>query len=83
MVYLKVKYNLVFAMYQKIYCIHLILGRAPALIDSWDQALLTAPLFVLLEVLFFFGYRREFHQKIMTQVEANIQAFKARSKKIN
>merc|ERR1712013_187748 len=25
-------------------------GRAPALLDSWDQAFITAPLFVLLEV---------------------------------
>merc|ERR1712241_1090171 len=57
-------------------------GRAPALIDSWDQAFLTAPLFVLLEILFFFGYRREFHGKIMTQVETNIQSFKS-GKKIN
>ena len=61
---------------------YVISGRAPALIDSWDQAFLTAPLFVLLEILFFFGYRREFHGKIMTQVEANIQSFKS-GKKIN
>ena len=53
-------------------------GRAPALIDSWDQAFLTAPLFVLLEVLFFFGYRKEFHGKIMNQVEKNIKEFKAK-----
>ena len=56
-------------------------GRAPALIDSWDQALLTAPLFVLLEILFFFGYRKEFHGKIMKQVEENIKAFKTEKSK--
>ena len=50
-------------------------GRAPALIDSWDQALLTAPLFVLMEILFFFGYRKEFYAKIMQEVESNISAF--------
>ena len=61
---------------------YVISGRAPALIDSWDQAFLTAPLFVLLAILFFFGYRIEFHGKIMTQVEANIQSFKS-GKKIN
>jgi uncharacterized membrane protein YGL010W len=38
------------------------LGRAPALLDSLDQALLTAPLFVLLEILFFCGYRNEFYK---------------------
>merc|ERR1712141_651797 len=53
-------------------------GRAPALIDSWDQAVLTAPLFVLLEVLFFFGYRKEFHDRIMIQVEKNIKEFKSK-----
>merc|ERR1712141_967698 len=53
-------------------------GRAPALIDSWDQAFLTAPLFVLLEVLFFFGYRKEFHDRIMIQVEKNIKEFKSK-----
>merc|ERR1712018_523520 len=58
-------------------------GRAPALIDSWDQAFLTAPLFVLLEILFFFGYRRDFHNKIMSQVVKNIASFKSGSKKIN
>merc|ERR1712130_430394 len=51
-------------------------GRAPALLDSWDQALITAPLFVLLEVLFFFGYRREFYQDCMKEVERNIEVFK-------
>jgi len=42
--------------------------RAPALLDSLDQALLTAPLFVLMEVAFFLGYRQEFHRKIMKKV---------------
>ena len=48
--------------------------------DSWDQAFLTAPLFVLLEVLFYFGYRKEFHDKIMKQVELNIKEFKEKQK---
>ncbi len=50
--------------------------RAPALLDSLDQALLTAPLFIILEVFFFFGYRREFYKKMMKQVEVNIKEFK-------
>merc|ERR1712110_653095 len=50
-------------------------GRAPALIDSWDQAFLTAPLFVLMEILFFFGYRKGFYAKIMQEVETNIATF--------
>merc|ERR1719209_380799 len=52
-------------------------GRAPALIESWDQALITAPLFVLLEVLFFFfGYRNAFYKECMKEVEQNIEEFK-------
>ncbi|TRY80556.1 hypothetical protein TCAL_06489 [Tigriopus californicus] len=56
-------------------------GRAPALLDSLDQALLTAPLFVLLEVFFFLGYRKGFHQKIMKQVAINVKKFKEGNKK--
>ncbi len=56
-------------------------GRAPALLDSLDQALFTAPLFVLMEVFFFFGYRRSFHQKIMKQVEKNVQEFSKKKQK--
>ncbi len=56
------------------------LGRAPALIDSWDQALLTAPLFVFLEVMFFLGYRKDFHDRIMKQVNKNIKEFKKQKK---
>ena len=55
-------------------------GRAPALLDSLDQALLMAPLFVLLEVLFSMGYRREFHEKIMKQVEVNMKEFQDKKK---
>merc|ERR1712200_227291 len=51
-------------------------GRAPALLDPWDQAFITAPLFVLLEVLFFFGYRNTFYKECMKEVEQNIIQFK-------
>jgi len=51
-------------------------GRAPALLDSWDQAFITAPLFVLLEVLFFFGYRNTFYKECMKEVEQNVLEFK-------
>jgi len=51
-------------------------GRAPALIESWDQALITAPLFVLLEVLFFLGYRKQFYDECMVQVKENIAEYK-------
>ena len=56
-------------------------GRAPALLDSIDQAFLTAPLFVLMEVAFFFGYRRTFYEEIMVEVEDNIKKFNATKNK--
>lgn len=52
-------------------------GRAPALLDNLMQALLLAPLFVWLEILFFFGYRRELQARVEKQVEKNIAQFKA------
>merc|ERR1712110_930331 len=52
-------------------------GRAPALLESWDQAFITAPLFVILEVLFFFGYRKQFYQDCMKEVEVEIKKFRA------
>ena len=52
-------------------------GRAPALLDSWDQAFITAPLFVILEVLFFLGYRKRFHQDCMKEVQLEMDKFKA------
>jgi len=50
--------------------------RAPALLDSWDQAFITAPLFVLLEIFFFLGYRREFYESCMVEVRRNIEEFR-------
>merc|ERR1719472_453654 len=51
-------------------------GRAPALLDSWDQAFITAPLFVLLEIFFFLGYRKEFYESCMVEVRKNIEEFR-------
>jgi len=50
--------------------------RAPALINSWDQAFITAPLFVLLEIMFLFGYKKEFYKECMVHVEKNVAEFK-------
>ena len=60
-----------------------LLGRAPALLDSIDQAFLTAPLFVLMEVAFFFGYKPEFYNEIMKEVDNNIKEFKNAQNKKN
>ena len=55
-------------------------GRAPALLDSWHQAFITAPLFVVLEVLFFLGYRKQFYQECMEEVKLEIEKFRAGKK---
>jgi uncharacterized membrane protein YGL010W len=51
-------------------------GRAPALLDNLVQAFLLAPLFVWMEVLFFFGYRPELKARYDQSVEKEIAAFK-------
>lgn len=52
-------------------------GRAPALLDNLLQALLLAPLFVWLEILFFFGYRRELQARVEKQVEQKLAEYRA------
>lgn len=51
--------------------------RAPALFDSPDQAFITAPLFVLLEVLFPLGYRPELYEHVTKQSQINVKKFHA------
>jgi uncharacterized membrane protein YGL010W len=51
-------------------------GRAPALMDNLVQALFLAPLFVWLEVLFFFGYRPQLKARLDKAVELDIAKFK-------
>ena len=65
------------------YALFVISGRAPALLDSLDQAFLTAPLFVFMEVFFFFGYRPSFHAEIMQVVRQNVEEFRKRKAKTN
>lgn len=52
-------------------------GRAPALLDNLMQALLLAPLFVWLEILFFFGYRRELQARVDKQVDQKLAEYRA------
>lgn len=51
-------------------------GRAPALLDNLVQALLLAPLFVWMEVLFFFGYRPELKARYDESVKKQIAVFR-------
>ncbi|KAH8676353.1 DUF962 domain-containing protein [Xylariales sp. PMI_506] len=51
-------------------------GRAPALLDNLVQALFLAPLFVWLEFLFKFGYRRELQDRVSKAVQTEIAKFR-------
>ena len=51
--------------------------RKPALMDSFIQSLLLAPLFVFYEPLFALGYRPKLFKEIQKRVGANIRKWKA------
>ncbi|KAI0206180.1 DUF962 domain-containing protein [Astrocystis sublimbata] len=53
-------------------------GRAPALLDNLVQAIFLAPLFVWLEFLFKFGYRRELQGRVDKAVKVEIAKFRSR-----
>lgn len=54
--------------------------RAPALKDNLMQALLMAPLFVTMEVLFHLGYKPDFNERTTKRARENIEAFRASQK---
>jgi len=58
-------------------------GRAPALLDNVPQALLMGPLFVLLEVLFPLGYRKDMQAKLWKNVEKELSRLKSQRKSAN
>lgn len=55
-------------------------GRAPALLDNLVQALLLAPLFVWMEILFFFGYRPALKKRFDESVEVEVEKFRQQKK---
>jgi uncharacterized membrane protein YGL010W len=50
--------------------------RAPALLDNLLQAVVLAPFFVFMEILFKFGYRPELQKRVNEAVEKEIKKFK-------
>ena len=52
-------------------------GRAPALLDNLLGAVVLAPLFVFVEVLFCFGYRPELQRWLTKETGRLISAFRA------
>ncbi|WFD29141.1 hypothetical protein MSPP1_000146 [Malassezia sp. CBS 17886] len=55
-------------------------GRAPALMDNLLGALVLAPLFVFVEVLFEFGYRPELHKWLKNAVGKQVLEFRHEQK---
>jgi len=47
--------------------------RLPALLSSLSQALLTAPLFVFMELLFLVGYRPALQKRLREKTRASMQ----------
>jgi 2-hydroxy fatty acid dioxygenase len=58
-------------------------GRAPALLDNLVQAIFLAPLFVWLEVLFYFGYRPELQARVQKAVQKEIAKYRAQKEAKN
>lgn len=51
-------------------------GRAPALLDNLVQALVLAPFFVWMEVLFKLGYRPELRERVEKSVGVEVEKFR-------
>lgn len=51
-------------------------GRAPALLDNVIQALVLAPFFVWMEVLFSIGYRPELKSRVDSAVEKEVEKYR-------
>ena len=55
--------------------------RSPALLDNLLQAVLMAPLFVVMEVLFMFGHAPDFQRRTSARASENIRTYRAMKNK--
>ena len=58
-------------------------GRAPALLDNLVQALVLAPFFVWMEILFSLGYRPELKSRVESAVEKEVERYRKSQGHIN
>lgn len=66
-----------FGWYMQIHPGHSILEkRRPALLDSFFQSLIMAPLFVCFEVVFFLGLRQKLYKELQNRVNLNILKYR-------
>jgi uncharacterized membrane protein YGL010W len=69
--------------YMQIHPGHIILEkRRAALMDSFFQSLILAPLFVWFEFLFFLGFFPEFHRELKGRIGKNILEYRKSLKKV-
>jgi 2-hydroxy fatty acid dioxygenase len=54
--------------------------RAPAFLDNLLQALVMAPLFVVIEILFILGYKRDLEKQVLNAAAKNISEFRKQKK---
>lgn len=55
--------------------------RAPALLDNTSGATMAAPLFVLMDVMFAFGYRPRFQKTVNAMADENIRQWQQHQQK--
>ena len=58
-------------------------GRAPALLDNLVQALVLAPFFVWMEILFSVGYRPELKSRVNSAVEKEVEKYQKSHRQSN
>lgn len=70
----------IFSWYMQIHLGHMVLeGRKPALLDSFFQSMVLAPLFVWFELLFLMGYRPDLYKALNEQIEKELNLLKSAS----
>lgn len=57
-------------------------GRSPALLDNLLQALVLAPFFVFIELLFMFGYRPELQSRLNKAIQMEVDRFRSSKAKV-
>ena len=57
--------------------------RAPALLDNLVQALVLAPFFVWMEILFYIGYRPELKSRVDSAVEKEVEKYRRSHRQSN
>ena len=70
----------VFGFYVQIHAGHYVFEkRKPALMDGFAEAMLSAPLFVWLEVIFFFGFRKDLRETVERKARVLIASYEKAS----